>query len=198
MGRMRSRSRTRKHGRGQLADSFLLLADDALAFLHEPDGHGVGDAVGGRLVGVEHHVQQIEVALILLEQRAGEDVAQQQHDADDFLRFHAARDDAFGEVARVGLQRFDAAGFEHRDVVVVDARRLREDLFARHRRQQPGLGDAARPVFAQLGAFFSQVGHQLAEKSGRGLAQCRHDWCRGGHDVGDAAHCFLLSLASSW
>ena len=81
-----------QHRRGQLADRFLLLADDALALLHEADGHGVGDAVGGRLVGVEHHVQQIEVALVFLEQRSGEHVAQQQHDADDFLRFDAARE----------------------------------------------------------------------------------------------------------
>jgi len=36
------------------------------------DAHGVGDAVGGGLVGVEHPVQQVEVGLVLLEQRPRE------------------------------------------------------------------------------------------------------------------------------
>ena len=85
IGRISSRSRTCSTGRGQLADRLLLLADDALALLDEADGHRVGDAVGRRLVGVEHPVQQLEVGLVLLEQRAGEHVAQQQHDADDLV-----------------------------------------------------------------------------------------------------------------
>jgi len=41
--RMSSRSRTCSTGRRQLADRFLLLADDALALLHETDRHGIGD-----------------------------------------------------------------------------------------------------------------------------------------------------------
>ena len=43
-----------QHRRRELADRLLLLADDALALLDEADRHGVGDPVGGRLVGVEH------------------------------------------------------------------------------------------------------------------------------------------------
>jgi hypothetical protein len=36
-----------QHRRRQFANGFLLLADDALALLHEADGYGIGDAVGG-------------------------------------------------------------------------------------------------------------------------------------------------------
>src|SRR2546427_1171394 len=36
------------------------------------------------------------------------------------------------------------------DVVVVHRRRLGEDFLLRHRREQLGPGDAARPLFAQL------------------------------------------------
>src|SRR5258706_471625 len=39
-----------KDGRRQLADGFLLLADDALALLHEADGDRVRDSVRGGLV----------------------------------------------------------------------------------------------------------------------------------------------------
>src|SRR5215218_1999511 len=42
-----------QHRRRELPDRLLLLADDALALLHEVDRQRVGDAVGGRLVGVE-------------------------------------------------------------------------------------------------------------------------------------------------
>jgi len=57
-----------QHRRGQLADGLLLLADDALTLLDEAHRDGVGDPVGGRLVGVEHSVQQFEVGLVFLEQ----------------------------------------------------------------------------------------------------------------------------------
>lgn len=64
-----------QHRRRQLADGLLLLADDALAFLDEADAHGVGDAVGRRLVGVQDAVEHVELGLILLEQRTRQDVA---------------------------------------------------------------------------------------------------------------------------
>ena len=59
-----------EHRRRQLADRLLLLADDALALLHEADGHGGRDAVGGRLVRVQDAVQLVEVLVVGREQRA--------------------------------------------------------------------------------------------------------------------------------
>ena len=44
----------RQHRGGQLPDGVLLLPDDPLALVDEADRDGVGDPVGGRLVGVEH------------------------------------------------------------------------------------------------------------------------------------------------
>ena len=90
--------------RRQLADGVLLLPDDPLALVDEADGDGVRDPVGRRLVGVEHPVEQPEVALVLLEQGTGQHVAQQQHDADDLVGLDAARDDPLGQVAGVALQ----------------------------------------------------------------------------------------------
>jgi len=150
----------------------LLLADDALAFLHEADGDGVGDPVGRGLVGVEHPVQQVEVRLILLEERPGQHVAQQQDDADDLIGLHATRNDAFGQVARVVLQRLDAAGLEHLDVAVVHRRCLGEDLLGRHRGQQFGLGDPAGPFLAQPRSVLAQVLHQLWQQQTR-TRNCR-------------------------
>src|SRR5262245_54359030 len=69
-----------EHGRRELADGLLLLPDDALPFLDEAHRHRVGDAVGRGLVGVEHRVQEREVALVLLEERSGEDVPEEEHD----------------------------------------------------------------------------------------------------------------------
>src|SRR5829696_3683893 len=90
-----------QHRRGELSDRLLLLADDALALLDEVDRHGVRDPVRGGLVGVEDLVEVVEVRLVLLEERAGEDVAQQQHDAQHLVRLDAARDDPLGQVAGV-------------------------------------------------------------------------------------------------
>ena len=135
--------------RRQLADRVLLLPDDPLALVDEADGDGVGDPVGRRLVGVEHAVQQPEVALVLLEQGPGQDVAQQQHDADDLVRLHAARDDPLGQVARVALQGLDAARLEHLDVVVVDRRGLGGHLLGRHGMEQARPLDPAGPVVPQ-------------------------------------------------
>src|SRR5438094_5080832 len=74
--------------RRELADRFLLLADDPLAFLDKAHGHRIGDAVGGRLIRVLDAIELREVCPIPGEQRAREHVAQQQHDPDDLVRFH--------------------------------------------------------------------------------------------------------------
>ena len=50
-----------EHRSGQLPDRVLLLADDSFSLPDEAHGHGVGDPVGGRLVGVQDPVQQLEV-----------------------------------------------------------------------------------------------------------------------------------------
>ena len=81
-----------EHRSRQEPDGLLLLADDALALLHEPDRHGDRDAVRGGLVGVEHAVQHAHVAVVLREQRAGQHVAEQEHDADDLVGLDAARE----------------------------------------------------------------------------------------------------------
>ena len=83
------------------------------------DTHGVGDAVGCRLVGIQHPVELLEVVLIFLEQRAGQHVAELQHDTEHFARFDPARDDALRQVAGVSLQDLDAAGFQRFHVLVV-------------------------------------------------------------------------------
>ncbi len=159
--------------RRQLADRLLLLADDPLALLHEGDADGVGDAVRGRLVGVEDAVEQVEVGLVLLEQRAREHVAQEQHDAEHLVGLDAAGDDPLGEVAGVVLERLDRAGLEHLDVVVVDRGRLGEDLLRGHRREQLRVGDAPRPLLPQLRAVAAEVGDELAQQRAGRLAVAR-------------------------
>src|SRR2546425_4095239 len=154
--------------RRQLADRLLLLADGALALLHEADGHGDGDAVGGGFVRVQDSVELVKVGVIPAEQRPRQHVAEQQHDADDLVRLHAPRNDALGQVPGVGLQRLERPGLEGLDIVVVYRGRLGEDLFLRHRRQQLRLGDALRPLLSQLGPVLPQVRHELAqERRGR-------------------------------
>ena len=74
----------------------------------------------------------------------------QQHDADDLVGFDPARDDPLGQVPGVVLQRLDAAGLRHPDVVVVHRGRLREDLLRGHRREQLGVGDPVGPLPPQL------------------------------------------------
>jgi hypothetical protein len=143
----------------------LLLANDAFAFLHERHGHRVRDAVGGGLVGVQDTVEQLEIGLVLLEQRASQHVAQQEHDPDDLVGLHAAGDDPFGEVAGVGLQRLHAAGLEHLDVVVVDRSGLGEQFLRAHRGQQLGFGDAPCPLLAQRGPVLAQMLYQLRQQA---------------------------------
>jgi hypothetical protein len=64
-------------------------------FLDETDGDGIGDSVGGQLIGVEDAVEFSEIGLILSEQRASEDVTQEKNNTDDFVRFEAAGDNFF-------------------------------------------------------------------------------------------------------
>jgi hypothetical protein len=181
-----------QHRRRQLADRFLLLSDDALALLHEAHGHRVGDAVGRGLVGVENAVQLVEVFVILGKQRAGEHVAQQQHDSHHFVRLHAPRNDALRQVARVSLQRLERPRLERLDVVVVHRGRFREDLLFRHRREQLRARDAPRPFLAQLRAVLPQVRHQLAQQGGNVLGmgggvddrRCLSVLRPGGHGLG--------------
>ena len=155
-----------QHRCGQLPDRLLLLADDPLALLYEADGYGVGNPVGRGLVGIQNPVEQLEVGLILLEQRARKHVAQQQDDTDDLVGLDAAGDDAFGQVARVGLQCFHAAGLEHPDVIVIDGRRLGEDLLRRHRGEQ-GRSVILRAHFSRSAVLFSpQMLHQLWQQRG--------------------------------
>src|SRR5437867_4981123 len=106
-----------EHGGRQLADRLLLLADDALALLNEPDGDRDRDAVGGGFVRVEDPVELVEVVAILREQRAREHVAEQEHDPDDLVRLDASRDDPLREVTRVGLQGLVRPRLEGLDVV---------------------------------------------------------------------------------
>ncbi len=100
---------------------------------------------------------------VLAEQGAGENVAEQEDDADDLVRFDASGDDAFRQVAGVGLQRLDAAGLEHLDVVVVHRRGLGEDFFLAHRGEQFGVRDAAGPFLSQLSPVLPQMCNQLAQ-----------------------------------
>ena len=157
-----------QHGGRELPQGVLLLADDPFALLDEADRDGVGDAVRGRLVGVEYPVEQVEVVAVLLEQGPGQHVAQQQDDADDLVGLDAPRDDPLGQVAGVVLQRLDAAGLQHLDVVVVDRRRLREHLLGRHRREQVRVGDAARPTAGAVGSG-SPAGVRPARAAARRL-----------------------------
>src|SRR5438132_8105417 len=155
--------------RRQLSNGLLLFANNPLALLDEPDGDRDRDAIRGGFVRVQDAVELGEILVVLREQRAREHVAEEQHDPDDLVRLHASRNDALGQVSRVRLQRLVRPRLERLDVVVVDRGRLGEDLFFRHRRQQLGLGDEPRPLFAQLGALLAQVRDELAEPRGRGL-----------------------------
>ena len=69
---------------------------------------------------------------------------------DHLVGLHAARDDPLGQVAGVVLQRLDAAGLQHLDVVVVDRGGLGGHLLLGHRLQQVRVADPAGPLLAQL------------------------------------------------
>ncbi len=154
-----------QHGRRQLPNGLLLLADNALAFLHETYAHGVGDAIRRGLVSVQDAVQHTEVALILFEQGSRQHIAQQEHDAQDFVRFDAARNNPLGKIARVFLKRLHTSGLEHRHVIVVDSRGFDEDFFLSHGGQQPRFGDSPRPFFPELRSVLPEVRHQLCQQS---------------------------------
>ena len=53
-----------QHWSGEFADRFLLLANNALALLHEADCHRVCNAVCRRLVGVKDAIQLLEIVLV--------------------------------------------------------------------------------------------------------------------------------------
>ena len=146
------------------AHGLLLLANDALSLLHETDGYGVGDPVRRRLVSVQDPVEQFEVRSIFGEERAREYVAQQQHNAHHLVGLYPARDDAPGEVARVGLQCLERSRLQRIHVVVVHGGHLGEDLLVGHRVQQFRRDDPAGPLLAQLGAVLAQVGDQPAQQ----------------------------------
>src|SRR5437762_6156503 len=158
----------RQHRGRELADRFLLLADDPLALLDKAHGHRIGDAVGGRLIGVLDTIELREVCPIPGEQRAREHVAQQQHDPHDLVGFHSPRNDALRQAAGVGFQRLDRPGLQGLQVVVVDGRGFGENLIRRHRGQQLGLSNAPGPLLTELSTVLSQVGYQLAQQYIRG------------------------------
>ena len=164
IGRMSRRSRSCRTGVDSSRMRLLLLVDDPLALLDEahPDRHR--DPVGRRLVRVEDAIEELEVLLVLGEQRTRQHVAQEEHDPEHLVRLDAAGDDPLRELAGVGLEVLDAAGLQGVDVVVVDLGRLGEDLLVRHHAQQLRLADAPRPLLAQLGAVVAQVRHQLLQQ----------------------------------
>src|SRR5215471_562583 len=152
-----------QHRRRQNTNGLLLLTDDALALLDESYSHSVGNAVRGGFVRIEDPVQQSEVGLVLREQRTREHVAEEQHDPNDFIGLYSSRDDAFGQVAGVCLQRLKRSALQRLNVVVVDGGCFREDLFLAHHGQQFRLGDATGPFFPELRAVLAQVRHELAQ-----------------------------------
>ena len=153
-----------QHWRGQLADCLLLLADDPLALLDEAHRHRVGNTVRRRLVGVQDAVEQLEIALVLGEQRSRQHVAEQQHDPHHLVGLDPPRDDALGEVARIRMQRLERPRLQRLDVVVVYGSGLGKDFLPRHRGQELGVRDAPRPLLAQLGAVLAQMRNQFAEQ----------------------------------
>jgi len=120
---------------GQFAQGVLLLPDDPFAFFDEADRDGVRDAVRGGFIRVQNAVEQREVAAVLLKQGPGQHISQQQHDPDDLVGLNPPRDDPFGQVAGVVLERFDVASFQDFDVIVVHRSGLGEDLLIGHRGQ---------------------------------------------------------------
>jgi len=119
MGKISSRSRTCSTGVDSSQNRLLLLANDALALLYEADGHGVGYAIGGRLIRIQDAIEHREITLILCEQGTRQYVAQQQHDSHDLVGLHAPRDDSLGKIARIGLQGLESPGREAFPRVVV-------------------------------------------------------------------------------
>ena len=110
-----------------------MTANDALALLDKAHRHRIRNTVRRRLIGVEDAVEQLEVRLILREERAREHIAQEQHDTHDLVRFHPSRDDAFREITGVCLQRLDGTGFQHLHVVIIDRCGFGKHFLAGHR-----------------------------------------------------------------
>ena len=153
--------------RREFTNGFLLLANDALALLNETNRHGVGDAVCRRLVRVQDAVELFEIGLVLCEERARQHVAKEENDSHDFVCFNASRDDAFGKVSRVSLQRFEGFGLESFHVAVIHRRRFGEDFFLGHGREQSRFRNAVDPLFAKLSSVLAEVCHQFSKQLGR-------------------------------
>src|SRR5947208_17076633 len=122
------------------------------------------------------------------------------------MRFNSSGDDALREVPRILLQRFNASGFEHRDIVVINRGGLDEDFFLGHRHQQPGFGDAARPFLAKLCPVLPQMSYELGQESLCAVFITGHHWWtlryhRGSMLLLVLYHCvspFLLSARHFW
>ncbi len=74
-----------------------------------------------------------EVGPVLLEQRAREHVAEEQHNAHNLVGLDTSRNDTLGKIARIRLERLKRAGLQRFDVVVVHRGCFREDFLFRHR-----------------------------------------------------------------
>ena len=78
------------------------------------------------------------------------------------MRFNAARNDSFGEVAGVSLQGFERAGLERFDVAVVYRRSFREDFLFGHGGEEPRFRNSTEPFFAKMSTVLPEVSNQLA------------------------------------
>src|ERR671922_1259860 len=150
--------------RREFTNGFLLLTNDSLAFLNETDRHRVGDAICRWFVGVQDAVEFLEIRLVLCKEGAGKHVAEEQNDSNDFVRFNASRDDAFGQVSRISLQSLEGLGLESFHVAVIHGRGFCEDFFLGHGRQQSRFRNAADPLFAKLSSVLAEVCHQLSKQ----------------------------------
>ena len=79
--------------RRELPHRLLLLVDDPFALLDEAHSYGHRDPVGRGLVGVEDAVQEVQILLVLGEQRPREHVAQEQDDPEHLVGLDPAGDD---------------------------------------------------------------------------------------------------------
>ena len=148
--------------RREFANCFLLLTDDAFTFLNETDGDGVGDAVRGGFVGIENAIEFFKIGLVFGEEGASENVAEEQHDTDDFVSFNSARNNSFRKIAGVSLECFEGAGLEGFDVAVVHRGSFGEDFLFGHGSEEPRLGNSPQPLFAKLSSILPKVSYQLA------------------------------------
>jgi len=150
--------------RRELANCFLLLTDDAFAFLNETDGDSVGDAVRGGFVGIENAIELFKIGLVLSEEGASENVTEEEHDTDDFVSFNAARNNSFRKIAGISLEGFESASLERFHVAVVHRGSFGEDFLFCHGGEEPRFRNSAQPFFAKLSSILPKVSYQLAQK----------------------------------